>query len=81
MMAEMISSFLKMSRNPVVFLDGIEYLIIANGFPSVLRFLKDIQDRTILNNAIFLLPVNPLAIDVKDIAVLERIIGLLDSQK
>ncbi len=81
MMAEMIAKFLKRSKNPVVFLDGIEYLIVANGFPSVLRFLKDIQDRTILNNAIFLLPVNPLAIDVRDIAILERIIGLLESQK
>lgn len=77
MMAETIARFLKMSRNPVVFLDGIEYLIIANGFPSVLRFLKDVQDRTILNGAIFLLPVNPLAMEVRDIAILDRTIGLL----
>lgn len=77
MMAETIAKFFKRSKNPVVFLDGIEYLIIANGFSSVLRFLKDIQDRTIINNAIFLLPVNPLAVGVKDIAILERTIGLL----
>lgn len=77
MMAETIARFLKMSKNPVVFLDGIEYLIIANGFPSVLRFLKDIQDRTILNSAIFLLPVNPLAMEIRDISILERTIGML----
>jgi hypothetical protein len=77
LMAEMVIKFLGRSQNPVVFLDGVEYLIVANGFPSVLRFLKDIQDWIILNKAIYLLPINPLALNTREMAILERTMEVL----
>jgi len=77
LLAETIIKFLRRSRNPVVFLDGIEYLIVANGFPSVMRFLKDVQDWVILNNAVFLIPINPLAMDKRELAIVERIMEML----
>lgn len=80
-MAEIIAKFLRRSKNPAVFLDGVEYLIVANGFPSVLRFLKDIQDWIIINNAVFILPVDPLALDERDFAILGRTMEMLESQK
>ncbi len=78
-MAEMITKFLDRSRNPVVFLDGIEYIIVANGFPPVLRFLKDMQDKIILKKAVFLLPINPIALGTREMAVLERTMETLES--
>jgi hypothetical protein len=63
----------------VVFLDGIEYLIVANGFSPVLRFLKDVQDWIILNKAVFLLPINPLALNPREMAILERTMEVLES--
>jgi len=63
---------LKQSRNPVVLLDGIEHLIFENGSAHVLRLLRDIEEWVILERAILILPVNPSAVDLKEMALIER---------
>jgi len=70
--ADIVIKFLKQSKNPVVLLDGIEHLIFENGSASVLRFLRDIEEWIILHKAILILPVNPAAIDKKELALMER---------
>jgi hypothetical protein len=70
--ANMINEFIKTSKNPVVLLDGIEFLSIMNGFIPVLKFLHDIRDRIILNKAILILPFNPVAFEEKELALIER---------
>ena len=72
LIADMISSFLKKSKNPVVLLDGVEYLIAINGFIPVFKMLRDIQEWTILNRAVFLLSVNPVSLEAKEMALIER---------
>ena len=72
LIANMINSFLNRSKNPVILLDGAEYMIAINGFIPVLKLLRDIQEWTILNNAIFLLPLNPSSIEEKELALIER---------
>ena len=72
MIADITGRFLKKSRNPVVLLDGIEYLVVANGFVSVLKFLRDIEEWMIINKAIFILPLNPAALEGKELALIER---------
>jgi hypothetical protein len=72
LIADMISSFLKKSKNPIVLLDGVEYLIAINGFIPVLKMLRDVQEWTILNRAVFLLSLNPVAIEEKETALIER---------
>ena len=72
LIADMISSFLKKSNNPVVLLDGVEYLIAINGFIPVFKMLRDVQEWTILNRAVFLLSVNPASLDEKEMALIER---------
>jgi hypothetical protein len=81
MIADMISRFLKRSKNPVILLDGIEYLVIANGFIPVLKFLRDIQEWMILNKAIFIMPVNPAALEKKELALIERNMKEINIQK
>ena len=70
--ADMIDKFLKQSKNPVVLLDGIEHLILENGSAPVLRLLRDIEEWMILQNAILILPVNPAAVEKKELALMER---------
>lgn len=70
--ANMIHEFIKTSKNPVVLLEGIEFLFIMNGFIPVLKFLHDIRDRIILNKAILILPLNPAALDEKELALIEK---------
>ena len=71
-MANMIVQFLKKSRNPVVLLDGFEYLVLTNGFIPVFRLLRDVQEWIAIYRAIFLLPINPIAIEKKEMALVER---------
>jgi hypothetical protein len=46
----------------------------------VLRFLKDVEELRILYNAIFILPVNPMAVEEKELALMERYMKEVDSQ-
>ncbi|VVB71807.1 Uncharacterised protein [uncultured archaeon] len=70
--ADIIGKFLKQSKNPVVLLDGLEHLIFENGSAPVLRLLRDIEEGMIMQNAIFILPINPGALEKKELALIER---------
>lgn len=78
--ADVINKFLKHSKNPVILLDGIEHLIFENGSAPVLRFLRDASEGTVLHNAILILPVNQLAIEEKELALMERSMKNLNPQ-
>jgi archaellum biogenesis ATPase FlaH len=80
MIANTISRFLKKSRNPVVLLDGIENMILANGSVPVLRFLRDVEEEIILNDAIFILPISPEAVEEKELALIERTMKEIDAK-
>ncbi|VVB88339.1 Uncharacterised protein [uncultured archaeon] len=71
-MVGMINEFIRMSKNPIILLDGLEFLCIMNGFIPVIKFLHDIRDRVILNGAILILPLDPAALDKKELALIER---------
>jgi archaellum biogenesis ATPase FlaH len=70
--ADIVIKFLKQSKNPVILLDGIEHLIFENGSAPVLRLLRDIQELIIMQRAILIVPVNPEAIEKKELALMER---------
>lgn len=70
--ADIAIKFLKQSKNPVILLDGIEHLIFENGSAPVLRLLRDIQEWIIMQRAILIVPVNPEAIEKKELALMER---------
>ncbi len=79
-MAGMIKEFLRKSKNPVVLLDGLEYLTIANCFIPVLKFVYDIREWVILHRAVFILPVSPAALDEKELALIERNMEVVDTR-
>jgi len=47
-------------------------LILENGSAPVLRLLRNIEEWMILQNAILILPVNPAAVEKKELALIER---------
>lgn len=71
--AGMIKDFFRKSKNPIVLLDCLEYLIITNGFIPVLKFLYDIREWVILQKAIFILPFSRATIEEREFALIERI--------
>jgi len=80
-MTDMINRFLKQSKNPIILLDGIEFLIFANGSAPVLRFIRDIEELSILQNAILILPINPSAMNAREMALIERNMKEITNQK
>lgn len=70
--ADIVIKFLKQSKNPVILLDGVEHLIFENGSAPVLRLLRHIQEWIIIERAILIVPVNPDAMNRRELALMER---------
>lgn len=67
-----IHEFLKKSENGIVLLDGVEYMITQNSFPSVLKVIQLITGKVALFSANLLIPLNPNAFETKDFSLFSR---------
>lgn len=76
-----VIEFLKKGGENIVLLDGIEYLVFQNDFRSILKFLHLVNEHIVMNNARFVLPVNPRTLETKELAYLEREFEKLDIRK
>ncbi|AHF81379.1 DUF835 domain-containing protein [Thermococcus paralvinellae] len=55
---QVLIDFMKKENIPkAILLDGIEYLVLENGFDTVFKFLTKLKDYAIMNNAIILVPI------------------------
>ena len=63
----------------VILLDGLEFLIINNGFLQTLMFVEHVNEFIMQHKAILLLPVSPETLEEKELALLERNIKVLES--
>jgi archaellum biogenesis ATPase FlaH len=66
-----VEQFLARERG-VVLLDAIEYLVTNNNFITVLRLVQSIRDQVAINNAVFLISVNPSALDPHQLTLLQK---------
>jgi Protein of unknown function (DUF835). len=71
-MADITARFLEKSHNPVVLLDGLELLVVTNGFVQAIRFLRDIMEMVFISRGILIVPVNPSALSEREMALIER---------
>ncbi|MEF8873133.1 MAG: DnaA/Hda family protein [Candidatus Thermoplasmatota archaeon] len=56
----------------VVFIDGLEYLISNTSFDASIQFIRHIVDVVSETDTVFVLVVNPKALESKEISILER---------
>ncbi|NJF25259.1 DUF835 domain-containing protein [Thermococcus sp. Bubb.Bath] len=71
-------TFMRRDESPkLVYLDGIEYLMIENGFVPVYRFLSTLKDHAALNNTVVLVPVEKSSFEEKEWNLLRRELGCL----
>lgn len=63
----------------VILLDGLEFLIINNGFLQTLMFVEHVNEFIMQHHATLLLPVSPETLEEKELALLERNIKVLES--
>ncbi|NJF25622.1 DUF835 domain-containing protein [Thermococcus sp. Bubb.Bath] len=59
-------------ENTVVIIDGIEYLVVENGFNSVLKFLTALKDNLLLRGATCVVLLSPETLDESQLALLRR---------
>ncbi len=70
--ARLLSNFIHHRKRALVLLDGVEYLVLENGFEKVLKFLKKVSDQASIAGSNVFIPVNPSAFEERDFAVLSR---------
>lgn len=73
-----IEAFTKKSEHSVILLDGLEYLITQTDFEGVSKFLHELKDMIVLNNALLLIPLHKEALSVREYSVVERDLTVLD---
>ncbi|MFA5771856.1 MAG: DUF835 domain-containing protein [Thermoplasmata archaeon] len=67
-----ISDFVKNKNGSLILIDGLEYLLLVNGFEKIINFIKSISDIMSQNKATLIVPVNPEALDKKELTIFER---------
>ncbi|MGQ0797989.1 MAG: DUF835 domain-containing protein [Methanobacteriota archaeon] len=70
--AAAIADFASEGGNAAVLLEGIEYMITQNGFPSVERFLQKVNEKVVLNDSYLLISANPAALKEQEYKLLAR---------
>ncbi len=73
-----IENFLKKSKNGILLLSGLEYLITHNTYPSVLKFIQLLNEQIAIREAVLIVPVSPPTMEEKDLKLVERELTLLE---
>lgn len=71
-LASHIVAFLGARKGAAVLLEGLEYLVSLNGFPSVLRFLQSVNEKVLLADAFLVISVNPAALKANEYQMLAK---------
>lgn len=67
-----VSDFIKANPGSVVLLDGLEYLIIENGFASVMKAIQLTNEEVAMSGSYLLVPIDPRAFETQQLGLLER---------
>lgn len=73
-----IINFIKETKNGIILLEGLEYLISQNSYQIILRFIQLINDKIMLSNCIILVPIDPLILNERELHLLERDMKLFE---
>jgi predicted ATPase len=76
--SHVISTFLGNNENSVILMDGLEYIMGHVDFNNVLRFINELIDTMAVYKSILIMPINPLTVDPKQLALLERNMNSID---
>ena len=67
-----IEDFLKKSKDSVVLLTGIEYIITQNNYTSALKFLQLVRDQVSIYDSLLVAPISPSTLNERDLKMIER---------
>ncbi len=78
---KLICDFIDNSDSAVVLLDGLEFLMLNNDFVQTLLFVEHVNEFVMQTGAIVLLPIDPEALEAKELALLERNLEVLAGEE
>lgn len=79
-LAKTISHFIEDAKGEAtILLDGLEFLIVNNGFLQTLMFVEHVNEFVMQRKAIVVIPIFPETLDEKELALLERNLEVLES--
>ncbi len=64
----------------VVLLDGLEFLILRNGYDAVLQFVEHLSELVVRGRGIVLIPLSPATLERKEVARVERDLEVADTE-
>lgn len=67
-----IVNFISKSKNGIILLEGLEYLISQNSYQIILHFMQLINDKIMLSNCTIIVPLDPLILSEREVHLLER---------
>ena len=80
-LSKSIEGFLEQhAGSGVVLLDGLEYLILRNGYDAVLMFVEHLSEFVVRGRGIVLIPLSPETLDRKEVAKVERDLEVADTE-
>ncbi len=77
-LADEIAIFVEGEKDPVVLLDGVEYLIIQNDLQKVVKFISTVRDCVAMHKARMLIPFNLQSVDESGRALLTRDLHIIE---
>ncbi|UCE73766.1 MAG: DUF835 domain-containing protein [Methanomassiliicoccales archaeon] len=69
--------FMEENERAVILLDGLEYLMVHNDFQKVLKLVHGLNEMVAINDAVLVMPFNPLTMEKGKVALLKRDLKIL----
>jgi hypothetical protein len=80
-LAKLVCQFVEEKEDCIVLLDCFEFLTIHNEFDHAFKTLELINEFVMQRDAVFIMPVNPVALDAKQVSLLEKGMDVVESEE
>lgn len=71
-LTDVLIKFFEKERGVVLVLEGLEYLILQNDFPKILKFVNYLYEAVTMNKGVLLSTIDPRAFSTQELAFLEK---------
>jgi len=75
-----MKEFIKEVGESVIMLDGLEYLIVQNGYKELLQFMQSLKDSISMSSSRLVVPLDPSTIDTQQLHLLKREMNVLRTE-
>jgi hypothetical protein len=79
-LTNILRDFFNKTEKGIVLLEGLEYLIIQNGFDTVLRFIQYLNEHVVTNKVILVVPFNKESIETRELALLKSELEVIEEK-